>query len=130
MLECLVLGDSIAVGTAQQRPECVAHAQVGITSKAWVDKNITKPLTARTVIISLGSNDHAGVKTYKELQIVRELTKAERVYWILPAIKPEVQQTVQQVAQQYGDVVLPFTPSRDGVHPTNTGYRELAKATR
>lgn len=138
MLECLILGDSIAVGTYQQRPECVAYAQGGINSWQWTNKNITRDLTAKTVIISLGSNDHSGVKTHKELLTIRELTKAERVYWILPAgnLKAsgvdisKIQANINEIAKQYGDTVLPFQPSRDGIHPTTQGYRELAKATR
>jgi lysophospholipase L1-like esterase len=129
MLECLVLGDSIATGIAQHRPECVQYAKVGVNSYHWVNQNITKPLAARTVVISLGSNDHVGVKTHRELRTLRELTKADRVYWILPANKPGLQSTITQIAQEYGDFILPFTPSRDGVHPTPQGYRELAKAT-
>jgi lysophospholipase L1-like esterase len=136
MLECLILGDSIAVGTHQQRPECVAYAKGGINSWQWVNKNITKPLAAKTVIISLGSNDHSGVKTHRELLAIRELTKADRVYWILPSgnLKAsgvdisKIQTTIREIAEQYGDRVLPFTPSRDGIHPTTQGYRELAKA--
>lgn len=129
MLECLILGDSIATGIAQHRPECVAYAKPGINSYAWNNQNITKPLVAKTVVISLGSNDHSGVKTQQELQTLRQLTTADRVYWILPANKPNIQATVTQIAQHYGDVILPFQPSRDGVHPTAAGYRELAKAT-
>jgi len=128
MLECLILGDSIATGIAQHRPQCATYARVGINSHAWVNQNITKPLTAKTVVISLGSNDHAGVKTHRELHTLRELTVADRVYWILPANKPEIQELIKQLAQQYGDIILPFTPSRDKVHPTVEGYRELAKA--
>jgi len=58
MLECLILGDSIAVGVAQFRPECVAYAKGGINSRQWVNSYITKNRSANTVIISLGSNDH------------------------------------------------------------------------
>lgn len=129
MLECLILGDSIATGIAQHRPECVAYAKTGINSYNWVNQNITKPLAAKTVVISLGSNDHSGVKTQQELQTLRQLTVADRVYWILPANKPDIRSTVTQIAQQYDDIVLPFQPSRDGVHPTAADYRELAKAT-
>jgi lysophospholipase L1-like esterase len=129
MLECLILGDSIAVGIAQHRPECATYVKVGINSYAWVNQNITKPLAAKTVVISLGSNDHQNIKTHRELHTLRELTKGDRVYWILPANKLEIQELVKQIAQEYGDVVLGFQPSRDKVHPTAQGYRELAKAT-
>ena len=132
MLECLIVGDSIAVGTAAARPECVAYAKGGINSYQWLNKNIDKmPLIAKTVIISLGSNDHKYVKTESELQAIRELTKADRVYWILPAIKPDIQEIVRKVAAQHGDTVLPITRlQKDGVHPSWAGYKELGEQTR
>ena len=132
MLECLIVGDSIAVGTATARPECVAYAKGGINSYQWLNKNIDKtPLIAKTVIISLGSNDHKYVKTESELRAIRDLTKADRVYWILPAIKPNIQDIVRNVAAQYGDTVLPITRlQKDGVHPSWAGYKELGEKTK
>ena len=132
MLECLIVGDSIAVGTATARPECVAYAKGGINSYQWLNKNIDKtPLIAKTVIISLGSNDHKYVKTESELQTLRELTKADRVFWILPAIKPDIQEIVRKVAAQHGDTVLPITRlQKDGVHPSWAGYKELGEKTK
>ena len=132
MLECLIVGDSIAVGTATARPECVAYAKGGINSYQWLNKNIDKtPLIAKTVIISLGSNDHKYVKTENELRAIRDLTKADRVYWILPAIKPDIQDIVRNVAAQYGDTVLPITRlQKDGVHPSWAGYKELGEKTK
>jgi lysophospholipase L1-like esterase len=132
MLDCLIVGDSIAVGTATARPECVAYAKGGINSYQWLNKNIDKtPLTAKTVIISLGSNDHKYVKTEQELQAIRQLTKADRVFWILPAIKPDIQEIVRKVAAEYGDTVLPITRlQKDGVHPSWAGYKELGEKTR
>ena len=32
MLECLIIGDSIAVGTAMARPECVSYSKGGWNS--------------------------------------------------------------------------------------------------
>jgi lysophospholipase L1-like esterase len=132
MLECLIVGDSIAVGTATARPECVAYAKGGINSYQWLNKNIDKtPLIAKTVIISLGSNDHKYVKTESELEAIRELTKADRVFWILPAIKPDIQEIVRKVAAKNGDTVLPITRLQtDGVHPSWAGYKQLGEQTR
>lgn len=128
MLECLILGDSIAVGTHQFKPECSVIAKSGINSYNWLNTTVGKsPYQAKTVIISLGSNDHKGVNTLEELRTIRELTKADRVYWILPAIKPNIQETVKQVAAEYGDTVLPITHlQKDGVHPNTSGYKEIA----
>ena len=132
MLECLILGDSIAVGTAQARPECVSYSKGGINSYQWLNKNVgNSPYVAKTVIISLGSNDHKYVKTASELRTIRQLTKADRVYWILPAIKPDIQDIVRQVAAENGDVVLPITRlQKDGVHPSWAGYKQLADASK
>jgi len=140
MLDCLIVGDSIAVGVAQVRTECVSYSTGGINSKQWVNKNIgNTPLVAKNVIISLGSNDHKYVKTLEELRTIRELTKADRVYWVLPAgnhpksnIKIEdIQVIVKQVAKEHGDTVLPITRlQKDGIHPSWAGYKDLAEKTR
>lgn len=136
MLDCLILGDSIAVGTHQFKQECVAYAKGGINSKQWLDKNIQNtPLQAKTVIISLGSNDHKYVNTEAELRNIRKLTKADRVYWILPAGNhPKsnvsinyIQLIVKEIAKENGDIVLPITRLQaDGIHPSWAGYKDLA----
>ena len=131
MIDCLIVGDSIAVGTAQQRPECVSLSQGGINSRDWNKRNASNSIAARTVIISLGSNDYKGIETEEELQKLRKLTKADRVFWILPAIKPHVQKIVNNIAQENGDVVLPIISlQKDGVHPDTKGYRAIANSTR
>ncbi len=131
MIECLIVGDSIAVGTAQQRPECVSLSQGGINSRDWNKKNAGNSVAASTVIISLGSNDHSGIRTIWELQTLRDKVKADRVYWIMPAIKPHVQKMVQTVADSYGDVVLPIVSlQKDGVHPDTKGYKAIANSTK
>ena len=43
MLECLIIGDSIAVGTAMARKECVSYARGGWNSWQW-NKDYTRPL--------------------------------------------------------------------------------------
>jgi lysophospholipase L1-like esterase len=132
MIDCLVLGDSIAVGTHQFRPECVAYAKGGWNTWQWSRDYLKNDLTAKTVIISLGSNDHKGVKTKAELQRIREkVGTSARVFWILPAIKPDIQEIVKQMAREYGDTVLPITRlQKDGVHPSWAGYKQLAKETK
>jgi len=131
MLECLILGDSIAVGTANIRTECVSYSHGGWNSWQWNKKYKDTPVAAKTVIISLGSNDNKGVRTLWELQQLRDRTKADRVYWILPAIKPDIQEMVKLVAKDHNDVVLPITRlQKDGVHPSWAGYKELADKSR
>ena len=131
MLDCLILGDSIGVGTHQFRPECAAYARGGWNTWQWNRDYLKNDLTAKTVIISLGSNDHKGVRTKAELQRIREKIVSARVFWILPAIKPEIQEIVKSMALEYGDVVLPITKLQpDKVHPSWAGYKELAEKTK
>ena len=139
MIDCIVLGDSIAVGTHQYRYECVAYARGGINTKQWNDKFGDRNLTAGTVIISLGSNDHKYVKTDKELLAMRAKIKASKVFWILPhgnlkagGVDIEVIQIiVKDIAAQYGDVVLPITRIQtDNIHPSTAGYKNIAERTR
>jgi hypothetical protein len=139
MLECLIIGDSIAVGTHQFRPDCVALAKGGINTWQF-NKNYAAHIEpAQTVIISLGSNDHSGVHTFKELMAMRQRVEGKRVFWILPAgnlkaggvdIK-NVQDIVHIIAKNYGDTVLPITRLQpDGIHPSWAGYRDIAAKTK
>jgi lysophospholipase L1-like esterase len=126
------MGDSIAVGTQMFNKECAMIAKGGINSYQWVNANIGKaPYQAKTVIISLGTNDHKYVKTEEELHTIRKLTKADRVYWILPAIKPDIQDIVKKVAFENGDVVLPIKSLQpDGIHPSWAGYKQIVSETK
>ena len=131
MIDCMILGDSIAVGVHQFKPECVSYAKGGWNSWQWNKTYLNQDLTASNVIISLGSNDHKNVRTLWELQELRKKIKADRVYWILPAIKPDIQEMVKLVAKDYNDIVLPITRLQaDGIHPSREGYKKLAKDTK
>jgi lysophospholipase L1-like esterase len=139
MLECLILGDSIAVGTHQFRPECASYSKGGWNTKQWNRDYLNNDLTAKTVIISLGSNDHKYIETEDELIKLRNKVKGQRVFWILPAGNhPKsnvsiqyIQTLVRHVAKQYGDTVLPITRLQtDGIHPSWAGYKELANQTK
>ena len=128
MIDCLVLGDSIAVGLHQQMPQCESLSKGGWNTAQWNRDYLKHDLTAQTVIISLGSNDHRHIKTQAELERLRGKVTAGRVFWILPAIKPDIQEIVKKVAVQHGDAVVPITRLQpDGVHPSWAGYKELAR---
>ena len=143
MIDCLILGDSIAVGTHMNRPECVAYAKGGINSWQWNKTNLEgdqgNNLAANNVIISLGSNDHRGVKTRRELERMRAAIHAHRVFWILPAGNAKgsgveietIQQIVEDIANKHKDWIIRIPEvSKDGIHPTGRGYKEIARITR
>jgi lysophospholipase L1-like esterase len=139
MIECLILGDSIAVGTHMVRKECVSYSKGGWNSRQWNRDYLKNDLTAETVIISLGSNDHKHIHTEAELIKLREKVKGKRVFWILPSgnLKASevsiqyIQLTIKEIADKYGDTVLPITRlSKDGIHPTGAGYKDIAEKTK
>jgi lysophospholipase L1-like esterase len=133
MFECIIAGDSIGVGIANVKKECVAYVQGGINSHQWLNKNIKNtPLVANHVIISLGSNDAFVKNTEEELRVIRKLTKADRVYWIMPSDKfPAAQSAVWHVANENNDIILGTKRMQtDGVHPSWAGYKELAEKAR
>jgi hypothetical protein len=121
----MIVGDSIGVGVSHVRKDCSSTAVGGINSWQANQYNSNKKVVARTVIISLGSNDHKGVKTEEELRRLRSNTIADRVYWILPAIKPDIQEIVRTVAADWKDIVLPISETTDKVHPTMRSYKEI-----
>ena len=138
MLECLIVGDSIAVGTKMFMPECQLQGKGGINSWQF-NKMYTGSFYADTVIISLGSNDHKGVKTYDELFEMRQRVGAKNVFWVLPAGNnpaggvsiEKIQKIVIELAQYYGDTVLPITRLQpDGIHPSWAGYKDIAEKTK
>jgi lysophospholipase L1-like esterase len=137
MIDCLIIGDSIAVGTAMARPECVSYSRGGWNSWQWNKDYLAKASSqpAQTVIISLGANDHKGVKTEAELRKMREAIKGTRVFWISPGKerKPVPQDAIERIAKEYGDIVLDRPMklmSADGIHPTGKGYKHIANLTR
>lgn len=128
--ECLILGDSIAVGTIQAKPGCIEMAKGGINSWQWNkmygDNLSLEEGRFKIVVISLGSNDHEGVRTKQELEKMRGKVKADKVFWIMPAIKPNIQSIVEEIAHRKGDSIIPITRlQKDGIHPSAAGYKEI-----
>jgi len=136
MLECLILGDSLAVGVGQIRQECTTRAKSGVNSYDYVNRHIWHTNgnnQAKTIIISLGSNDTQNINTFEELNTLRQLVQADRVYWILPTIKEEKRKAVWAVANKYHDHVIETRNhdlSPDRVHPTGKGYKTISNQTK
>ena len=133
MLDCLIMGDSIAVGVSQYRPECASYSQSGITSAGWIKKWGDKPEAAKIVVISLGANDYT-VDTMTHIKMLRNNITADKVIWLLPRADrvPMAVNAVYEVARQFNDVIVdrPKEVSPDGIHPTAAGYKWLADRTR
>ena len=136
MIDCLVLGDSIAVGTHQFRPDCAVYARGGWNTWQWNRDYLKNDLSAKTVIISLGTNDHKGVKTREELERMRARVTGSRVFWIMPPCndqfcKPWVNQIVEEIAKEHGDMIVATNRVQpDHIHPSWAGYKEIAEKTR
>lgn len=133
MIECLILGDSIAVGISQMRPECIVQAKSGINSEDYANGLFRhfELIHAKKTIISLGSND-AYVESYGPMLALRELLKGD-VMWILSSNNEESRFAALSIARQFGDDVvdtMAYPMSPDGVHPTGTGYKMIAEQTK
>jgi len=132
MLECLIIGDSIAVGIGQARPECVTLARSGITSENWYRGYAYNPYFRdpyRVVVISLGTNDMRGM-TSEILFNIRQKITAPMVIWILPSstLKPIQVTVIKEIANEFKDKILPIHDhiGPDGIHPPNLNeYRKI-----
>ena len=133
MIDCLIIGDSIAVGTHHVRQECAEYATGGLNTWQWNKKYKDANLSAKSVIISLGTNDHQYIKTRRELETMRARVNADRVYWIMPPCnekfcKPNINEVVKQVAEANGDFIIGTQRLQtDKIHPSWAGYKELAE---
>ena len=129
MIACAAIGDSIAVGVGQARPECATTARVGITSTSYINSLLPLAETgAETTIISLGVNDDSSVDTLSNLRAVRRQLTSRTVYWLLPGLKEEVRADIQTVAAEHGDRLIDTRPwvGRDHLHPNGAGYQQIA----
>jgi len=135
MLDCLILGDSIAIGTHVLFKECELYAKTSITSSQWNQRWTVQKLDAKTVIISLGTNDHRNIKSRDELITMRSRVNAERVFWILPAATArgsglsvvEIQEIIKDIADTNDDYIIEIKSlDIDKTHPSWTGYHMIA----
>jgi lysophospholipase L1-like esterase len=134
LLDCLVLGDSIAVGVGQAKPACHVVAEVGITSERYVHTRLIAHTahTARIAIISLGVNDSADVDTVDNLLRLRHAITARTVYWLLAGTNQRARDAARMVAFRFHDRLIDVAPlaGPDHLHPDRAGYARLASITR
>lgn len=131
MIPCITIGDSIAVGVGQARPECEVIARVGISSGRYVANMLPHGrMGAGAAVISLGVNDGDTADTLDNLRTVRGRIDADTVVWLLPGLKEAVREMIRTVAAENGDRTLDTRPEvgRDHLHPTGAGYERIAAA--
>jgi lysophospholipase L1-like esterase len=131
LLDCVILGDSIAVGVGQARPDCQTVALTGISSERFVQMFPGAP-QARTAIISLGVNDGEGAATADNLARLRGRVVANTVYWLLSGTNEHIRDAVRVIAGRFGDRLIDVAPlaGPDHIHPDRAGYAQLASETR
>jgi lysophospholipase L1-like esterase len=126
MLECAILGDSIAVGVSLKTPACYRQAIGGISSQKY-STAYTKNISANHVLISLGSNDAANADTYANLKKIRARVTSPKVTWLLSSNNKKAREDAIRLAKEYKDDVLEITLiSKDKVHPTPEGYKAIS----
>ncbi len=130
MIHCIVIGDSLAVGIAHARPDCVSAAQVGISSSEYATTRLGGIETADIAIISLGANDGAGTPTEENLRRVRNAVIARSVVWLVPNASTATRAAIATVAAEQRDGIIDVRPlvGPDGIHPA--AYATLAEQTR
>jgi lysophospholipase L1-like esterase len=131
VLDCLVLGDSIAVGVGQARPGCHVVAETGITSERYVHTMLVAR-SARIAVISLGVNDSGDVNTVENLLRLRQAITAKTVYWLLAGTNQRSRDAARVVASKFHDRLIDTAPlaGPDHLHPDRAGYTKLAVITR
>jgi type IV secretion system protein VirB1 len=117
MEPCIAIGDGVALGLAQGRPECVAVASQGITSAAFVASDLGRLKAAQTAVISLGGSDPAGADTAGSLRRLRQAVTAQRVIWLIPNASPAIRLAVTTVAAEWGDGLIDTRPLLPGQAP-------------
>jgi hypothetical protein len=130
LVACVFLGDSIAVGIGQFRPECQTVAKVGITSGRYIQAMLVHQ-SAEVAVISLGVNDDPSMPTAENLRTVRAEVAARQVVWIVPNVRDYARDAIRQVAAEHGDQTLDLRRyealiAPDHIHPTGTGYLLIA----
>lgn len=124
MIDCLIIGDSIAQGVSHLEPKCSAYTQIGISPKSFTTKFLNKYDHNKAVtIISLGSNNPGSKSELKNnLEKVRTPLQSKRIIWILPN-NPALKAQVIDIANHFNDSYVEFEVSKDNVHPKS--YKAL-----
>ena len=128
-MDCLILGDEIADGIKQFRPECEIKTQANAPTDRWIKENGVK-FSAKTVIISLGTYDAPSQtldnEALNELRKLRAGIEADQVFWLLPA-KAKPADAMRELARLYKDhLMIIEEKQRNQIHPSERGAQLLA----
>lgn len=129
MFACLILGDSIGLGTARAvndryAPQCDVQAVERATAGqilAW-----RRPAkTYGSCVFAIGSNDQPGASLARSLSLIRASFCYRRVIWLLPYARAQAY-IVSSIAARYGDETVDLVrfPTADHIHPRS--YSDLA----
>lgn len=127
MIDCAIIGDSIALGVANLNRSCQSQAVSGITSREHIHR-FSQPIHASRVLISLGSNDDPGQSSEAWLRQVRARVVTGRVAWLLSPNNERANSAARRIASERGDMIIEVRPwvGPDRVHPTPAGYSRLS----
>ena len=128
MIDCAVVGDSLAVGVAVHVPQCARLARVGINTADFA--RVYRIPSATQVLISLGSNDRSVSESQlrEQLSNIRSTVTHGTVTWLISANVAQARRAVQVLAAHWGDRVIDAQPwvGADRVHPHHRGYGIIA----
>lgn len=124
MLECLIIGDSIAQGIHMVNPKCEVTAKVGANTD-YIVKNYVNGKETGYTVVSMGSNWPDNPRNFANaVQLRKSLKGSNLVIWILPYNR-QAAATIKRVAVMFGDnyIDLNAFSSNDRVHPKS--YRAI-----
>lgn len=129
MFECLIIGDSVGVGTAQQiNARYAGRCDVVAMERATLQQILAWRIPAKAYsicIFAMGSNDTANAALVAKLTKLRQSMRSRRVIWLLPYSRPHAY-LVNSVALSFRDesIDLARFQTKDGIHPFR--YRDVA----
>jgi hypothetical protein len=134
MLDCLIIGDELAIGVAMNKPHCAVAAKPYINSQTWVETSLDLVVSSKTTIISLMTHDDPSINSKENLIDIRSRVTSGKVFWIMPLEVPGpnfMKQIIVDLAKINNDAIIYISPTErkevGDIHPTEEGYNNIAK---
>lgn len=122
MIDCVSIGDSIAIGVAAPL-SCEVRAVTGLTSSRIVQ--LANGKYHKYCVISAGSNDPTSANLAKNLIMIRNQSVCKFYVWVLP-VNSTANSVVAKTAYQFHDMTVTIIPGQDNINPAS--YDVLAGA--